>query len=165
MWRHQHLILKFEMRTICSPRITSRTESGQVGPCLTDAAHATALDEPLVSPLRRRPNEYYGDDRGTYARWRHASPPGWVAILFCRLTERPAQLRLAQRTEKSRPAPAAARPNITAVDGLSERKPINRPDGFRKSSTHPANPHVIFRGIAPRKSLLPISTPQWRRIA
>ncbi|HEY2137084.1 MAG TPA: DUF1993 domain-containing protein, partial [Xanthobacteraceae bacterium] len=29
----------------------------------------------------------------------------------------------------------------------------------------PASAHVIFIGIAPRKSRLPTSTPQWRRIA
>jgi hypothetical protein len=49
-------------------------ESGEGGPCLTDAAHEAALDEPLVlaTPLRCGPNGYRSDYRGTKPRWRHA---------------------------------------------------------------------------------------------
>jgi hypothetical protein len=52
----------------------SNIESGEGGPCLTDAAHVAALDEPFVSgwPLRCGPNAYRSDHCGTKPRWRHA---------------------------------------------------------------------------------------------
>jgi hypothetical protein len=58
-------------------------------------------------------------------------------------------------------------PTMTTRNQSARDSPLGRQNrGKRREvAATPGVPQLIFMGIAPKKSRLPMSTPQWRRIA